>query len=128
MSKLNRFRLSLRDVAFVICALLITGALVMSTANMRQGNATLRAQQRTDNCLQIEVVKDEIRKILERSLETIPTIDYYKTHPAERQKAIADTEFSIARFVPVDCSKTISPVGATIEAKGDGGSTHPVVK
>lgn len=56
-----------------------------------------------ENCAGIARLDVAISATLERSLRTIPTLRYYKQHPDERDRALAEIHRELRTFVPPDC-------------------------
>jgi hypothetical protein len=72
----------------------------------RDNQATTRREFNTRHafCVELEEVRTFARDAAKRGLESLPTIDYYKTHPAEFNTAIRNLEQQIAYFSPpLDC-------------------------
>jgi hypothetical protein len=92
-------RLSWRAAALVAPALAVVAVTVWFAAS--QQRATVETS--FSNCQQIEVIKAQIRGTVQDSQKRLPTIDYYRTHPAELRQAIKDSNRSIARFKQIDC-------------------------
>ena len=83
--------------------------------NIHQQNAVARST--LQNCRQIEVIKDQIRGTVHASILRLPTIAYYRQHPAELHQAVLDAQRSVARFAPVNCARLPSVRSATPSAR-----------
>ena len=56
-----------------------------------------------DTCIQVQALKEQIVASLERSKKALPTIRYYKDHPAERRASLYNIYHEIHRFQPTSC-------------------------
>lgn len=78
------------------------------------GNVTVyvsRAIVVEENCTQIETLKDSARVQLNRSLNTLPTLAYYKAHPDELKQQLANTRQYIRDLEARDCHTSWLPWG-----------------
>ena len=57
-----------------------------------------------DICVAVNKLDIGITTSLRRSFTTLPTLSYYKHHPAELAKALAQTAQTIASFEPQNCN------------------------
>lgn len=99
--------LTLTAVAFSV--LFVTFSVVSYTHSERDRRSAM-AQRRIDNaksqlkeCQQIEAVKAALRDTITASLNTLPSLTYYKTHPRELEAALKSTHLSLTRFAATDC-------------------------
>lgn len=60
-----------------------------------------------ENCEAIEELKSISVASLVRSLDTLPTIDYYRTHPVELKAQLARTQELIESLQPRSCGVTL---------------------
>lgn len=71
------------------------------------GGAYALASQRSSRdkaiCQQIEILKGALRLTLTRSLTTLPTLEYYQSHPGELKIALARTHEALDTFKEHDC-------------------------
>jgi hypothetical protein len=90
-----------------VSVLLIIGVLVIfGLWAHRDSNADAKREfdTRQEFCVEVEEVRTFARDAANRSLESLPTISYYKSHPAELNTAIRNLEQQIAYFSPpLDC-------------------------
>jgi hypothetical protein len=56
-----------------------------------------------DICVASNHQNEAISNSLHRSLKTIPTLSYYKQHPAERDRALAEIHHQLRVFAPRNC-------------------------
>ncbi len=54
-------------------------------------------------CSQVQDIKAQIEVSLHRSRHSLPTIGYYKNHPIELAKALAQVSRTIEDFQPKHC-------------------------
>lgn len=79
---------------FVAIIIVVTGGYAFATVRKANDKAT---------CLQIELLKEPIRNSIADSIKQLPQLDYYKQHPAELKKALADSNRTLANFAPKTC-------------------------
>ena len=73
---------------------------------LNAGNAENNRQARYDFCVEVEQVRSYAREAAQRGLKSIPTIAYYRTHPAERRRAVRDIKRQVDFFSPpLDCKE-----------------------
>jgi hypothetical protein len=80
---------------------LVGGALALAYVRNEQDLAAARTA--VYNCQQIEEIKASLRVTLQRSLDTLPTLEYYETHPAELAVAVASSKAALRKFAAQDC-------------------------
>jgi len=54
-------------------------------------------------CTQVQALKAQIVTTVTRSLNTLPSITYYRGHPAELAAQLAQAHKTIREFQPSDC-------------------------
>ena len=70
------------------------------------GSAKDNRQTRKDFCVELEQVRTYARDAATRALSTLPTLTYYRSHPAELERALADVQRQVDFFSPaLDCDK-----------------------
>lgn len=69
------------------------------------GQTRLSAFQHADRsaCVRIEALKLGFHDSLERALKTLDQYAYYRDHPAERAKAVAEINRQLRLYAPVRC-------------------------
>lgn len=84
----------------IIVGILLAAALIY-------GGASAIADQRNARdkaiCVQVEALKKSMRVIMTRSLTTLPTLQYYRDHPQELQKAVDSTNQALIDFKETKC-------------------------
>lgn len=55
------------------------------------------------NCHRIEFLNKQIRETIVRGNKTLPTLGYYKAHPAELRNALRQNEIALEKFQPIQC-------------------------
>lgn len=70
---------------------------------------TSRTAVSHDNCVQIEKMKSYVLGAIDRGRTTLPTLAYYKTHPAELRSAIHELVQEQSDFKPSDCGRQLLP-------------------
>ena len=65
----------------------------------------VRGQQVADHtvCVQLNTLRAGFRDSLERGLNSIPTIQYYKNHPAEKKRALTEINRQIKLYKNKNC-------------------------
>lgn len=90
-------RVSVAIVAFAFACVIAAG--VADWWNDRD----LR-QARLEFCEQVEAIRTYARDTATRSLESLPTIGYYREHPSELDQALANVRRQREAFIPpLDC-------------------------
>lgn len=80
---------------------------------LESGNAADNRNTRRDFCVKVEQVRTYAREAATRALATLPTLAYYKAHPAELERALADVHRQVNFFSPpLDCNKFANSSGA----------------
>jgi hypothetical protein len=81
--------------------------IVMLIAFLVWWGGTKRAQllERADHsaCVRIEALKVGFRDSLERGLATLDSYQYYRDHPAEKEKVVVEIRRQLRLYAPVDC-------------------------
>jgi len=87
-------------LVFAILAFLVSLAIVAGAVHERQ--ATL---DRTDTriCVQIEAIKMQIRQTVERQIQGINRVQYYRDHPDEQARAVESARQTLRLFHPSRC-------------------------
>ena len=84
---------------FVLIVCLVVG---LGVAGKHFGQANVKA--RYDFCVEVEQVRTYARDSASRALKSLPTLAYYKHHPAERAQALKDIQRQVDFFSPpLDC-------------------------
>ena len=124
MGKLPRARWVLMvgalAVSIAACILAFT-YYVRDNQNQERARVIGVGQTTLSNCLQTETVKGQLVAVLEDSLERLPSLDYYKTHPVELKESQDNARESIKRFEPRDCYRLASVREAGIQRPPRGG-------
>lgn len=90
-------------VVGVIVALIVVTAGVTSIVLTTRARHLSEARTALYNCQGIEGIKAGDRRTIQRSLERLPSLEYYKTRPEELARAIHDTKAEIRARAPHDC-------------------------
>jgi len=94
----SRLRRYPPTVGAVILFLLLTAAGFVVRQNDLHGKATTK-----ELCVEIEKVKAEIRYTIQRSIKSLPTVGYYKSHPAELKSALEANRQILRTFAGKAC-------------------------
>lgn len=86
-----------REWRNVIVTLAVTAIIVISGA---YALANVRTSRDKAICHQIELIKSRIRDSIGTNLRTLPTIEYYQTHPKELTTALNDAKATLRAFAP----------------------------
>lgn len=81
-------------------------ALVLAASLMVGGAYTIASQRNSRDkaiCQQIELLKGALRLTLNRSLTTLPTLEYYQLHPQELKVATDRTHEALDTFKERAC-------------------------
>lgn len=105
-----------------VAAMLFAAINIAYYVTVAKDRAAAQAQRRVDaglstldNCLQIEALKTAQREDKLAVLKQLPTLDYYKTRPAELKMANRSVRASLSRFVPNDCYQLPTVANAGIK-------------
>lgn len=102
----DEYRLRQRRISFLLGFVLvvIVGLIVAGTIEWFDRRDDVR-QARQDFCREVEAIRAYARAAASRSIESLPTIDYYRSHPAELDAALDRLRDQQARFSPpLDCA------------------------
>lgn len=89
----------------LINAALIFGAFLVFWY-IQAGSAADNRDTRKDFCVEVEQVRTFARDAATRSLSSLPTIAYYKSHPKELEAAVKNLKGQVDFFSPaLDCDK-----------------------
>lgn len=98
-------KVTLRDVVIMLVAI----AIFASAAYFRIVDVKDRRKENVDTayalCLSIEDIKSQIHLTIQDSMDKLPTVPYYRTHPRELVKALEDTRKTRDRFAAQDCDE-----------------------
>jgi len=69
------------------------------------GNKRAQLFHKADHsaCVRIELLKVGFRDSLDRGLTTLDSYQYYRDHPAEKQRVIAEIERQLRLYAPIKC-------------------------
>jgi len=97
----RRDGLALVLIGVVIAFVVYRGQVAEQQALKAERRAFLHADQAA--CFRIEKLKAVARAQLNRALKTLPTLAYYKDHPAELRSARDQSLVQLHEFKPVRC-------------------------
>lgn len=98
-------RITKGELLVVLCALVFILSVSYSAGRSANDRKLSEARSAYQNCQQIELVKGELRGSIERGMERLPNLDYYKTHPDELAQAQKDSSEALGRFHEKDCAE-----------------------
>ena len=84
------------SVYLLTCALV--ASLILGAYAVRAGHDTSH-----QNCRQIELLKTSVRQSLVRGRQSLPTIAYYRHHPAELQRQLRLIDHELGLFARRKC-------------------------
>lgn len=63
------------------------------------------ADKSQGRCDDLQSLRSYVLRSTDRAIKSLPTIDYYRTHPAEQAKALENLQSQREEFsTPLDCS------------------------
>lgn len=88
-------RARLATFLFSLEILILSAVIAYSTFIARDHRLTI--------CEEVEKVKAQIHMTVERSNKTLPTIVYFREHPAELKQALEQNQKTLKTFAPDSC-------------------------